>query len=176
MENPYYIQISQLIAAPMVAMVEGETIAANATKEFIETVGFTKQGNNDAILGEMRMVTFSYKRRNPLTDQIDDMSLSVPLLSLFSIPLLQIQNAEIEFGLDITTKPVVNNSSNSRFKKMQKKVEMYGMLRGTSGNLDTAVDAKIQMKVKINIAQSDIPIGLSKIFQVMDTSVTGKEK
>ena len=104
MENEFYIPISQLIAAPMVAMVEGETIAAKATKEFIETVGFKNSSSLNANdLGELAMVTFKYFKSNADFTQVEE-TVSVPILSLFPIPLLQIKNAEIEFGLDLTSK------------------------------------------------------------------------
>ena len=179
MENEFYIPISQLIAAPMVAMVEGETIAAKATKEFIETVGFKKTSSissND--LGELSMVTFKYLKSNADFTQVEE-TVSVPILSLFPIPLLQIKSAEIEFGLDLTARNIQTTSENrklpiSKFDKLySKKIDVYGRL--TNRN-ETNSEAKVQMKVKINLGQSDLPLGISKLFQIMDTATTDVKK
>lgn len=179
MENEYYIPISQIIAAPIVAMIEGETIAARATKEFIETVGFknpNKLSIND--FGELSMVTFKYLKSNADFSQVEE-SISVPILSLFPIPLLQIKNAEIEFGLDLTVRNLKSSPENRSLltskpdSQYSKKIDVYGRLANRN---DANSDAKVQMKVKINLGQSDLPLGISKLFQIMDNATTKEKK
>lgn len=165
--NP--LAFGDILAGPIIAMIQADTIAAQASAEFIENVGFVNGQANDNF-GNMRMVTFTYQKQN-IGEAPQTVTLQVPLLSLIPIPLLQVKDANVEFGVEITD--------------MQSTGNAQSRVRTTTGNLSyldgnrTAMqaivrehtDTKIQMKLSINVAQADIPIGLARLFQVMDGSI-----
>ncbi len=180
MEDQFFLPFGQVIAAPMLAMIEGETIAARATTEFIESIGFVKDSTTDNnSFGKVRTVTFSYVKQN-IDGKNETVTLTLPLLSLVPIPLLQIHKAEIEFGLDIAAKSKITTSEVKSKSGTQilpsQKVNTYAMLKRmpTTSTAEHDITTNMQMKVKIEIGQSDIPIGLSKLFQVFETSVQSK--
>ena len=59
------IPVYQLIGAPLSAMVQAEALAAQASAEFIEAVGFSKNSNTPAdSFGHIKTVSFTYKQQN----------------------------------------------------------------------------------------------------------------
>lgn len=165
--NP--LPFGEILAGPMLAMIQADTIAAQASAEFIENVGFVN-GTQNGNFGQMRMITFTYQKQN-IGEPAETITLKVPLLSLIPIPLLQVREAEIDFGVEIID--------------MQSSGPAQSHLRTASGNLSyldgnrTAMDVilreqrdtHIQMKMKVHFAQADIPSGLSRLLQVMDNSL-----
>lgn len=175
MDNQLYIPFGQIVAGPLLAMIEGETLAAQATTEFIEKAGFIKNTGEPDNFGRLRTVSFSYIKRN-FDGQLEEATLTVPLLSLIPIPLLQIQKARIEFGLDLTTQPRQSETPGKTGKTIasalpSKTVNTYGMVKSLPNGNTSDVRSQMQMKVQIEVGPSDIPAGLSKLFQVFDTVV-----
>ena len=94
----------QLIGAPLMAMVQGQAQAAQATAEFIERIGFVA---NDDSTRRLRMIAFHYTRRGS-DGKPHPWRLEVPLLSLVPIPAIQIREGHIEFAVrisDVGTSP-----------------------------------------------------------------------
>lgn len=166
----------EMIGAPMVAMIQGETLAAQATAEFIETVGFVASSNPQADeFGKLRMVTFSYQKQD-INGQAEIVEMQLPVLSLIPIPLLHIAEAEIEFGVKITD--VVQINSKSQFKSAQN--NNYPLNVGLSNiqgaittplKFETQTNTDVQMNVKVKVAQADIPEGLKQLFRIFDVSM-----
>ena len=58
--------ISDLLGAPMAAVVQAEAIAARATADFIKEVGFSNGGDaTSSDYGTVRNISFTYNRVNP---------------------------------------------------------------------------------------------------------------
>ena len=172
---PYY----QLIGSPIVAMIQAEALAAQASAEFIETVGFVKNNANQVEFGKLKTITFNFKKQN-VNGSEDDCEVTVPLLSILPIPLLQIKDATIEFNLKLTDvtqiKPVKERrviSPNKSFRG-DNLIFLKGIY-GTTYLKEKNTKTDIDMKVKINISQSDIPVGLSKLFQIFDIAISSKQ-
>lgn len=166
----------EMIAAPMVAMIQGETLAAQATAEFIETVGFVANATPQADeFGKLRMVTFSYQKQD-INGQAEVVEMQLPVLSLIPIPLLHISEGEIEFGVRITD--VVQINSGSQLKSAQNNNYPLNLplsnIQGaitTPLKFETQTNTDVQMNVKVKIAQADVPEGLKQLFRVFDVSM-----
>ena len=175
------IPFHQIIGAPLLAMVQGQAQAAQATAEFIERIGFKQiKGGNGVVedsLGELRMITFSYQKPddagNPQTYQIE-----IPLLSLIPIPGIQIKEGELEFNIKVNdiqssnTRTTLNNPSAEEGDWLsQGRVEF----RAAMGKMETSTSGRqsseLQMKVKMKVEQAEIPAGLSQLFRLMDQSI-----
>jgi uncharacterized protein DUF2589 len=156
---PYH----QLIGLPLVAMIEAEALAARASAEFLETVGFIKSKNEkDDSFGRLRTISFTYRKQDVNDKEVVE-EIELPLMSLLPIPLLQIKDATLEFSLKLTDV----SQEDRKIKDKEKKIALKGTYstdKSTSGKTTSECD----LKVKINVAQSDIPVGLSKLFQVFD--------
>ena len=99
------LSLYQLLGAPLYALIQAETYAANATAEFIEQVGFeapapTADQTPPQEFGKLRTISFQQERR--ATDGEGALyKVEVPLLSILPIPALQIKEAELEFFVKI---------------------------------------------------------------------------
>ena len=74
------IPFAHLIGAPMKAAIESQALAAQSTIDFIKQVGFKKENDDDFLFadlaqdadaGEIRNVTFRYKKKD-IDEETDD--------------------------------------------------------------------------------------------------------
>ncbi|MEQ9062780.1 MAG: DUF2589 domain-containing protein [Vicingaceae bacterium] len=171
---PFY----QIIGAPLLAVVQGQTQAAQATAEFIQRVGFEEQEKIDGI-GNMRMVVFSYQK--PGADGIlQTFTAEVPLLSLIPIPSIQVKNADFEFNIKVTD---IQNSD-TKSVLVTKDAEVGDWLskgrtefRATMGKMSASSAEQtvdLQMKVSIKAEQADVTAGMAHLFRVFDQAISSK--
>ena len=179
----------QLIGAPLLALVQAESQAAQTTAEFIRNIGFT-DAENPEDFGNLRMA--SLRNRIVGSDgQPKDVSIKVPILSMVPIPALQIKDAELEFYVRILD--FARTKSNAMVTKQAKIESGETPAQDQEGNNDSFLEPErmefraamgrdpadatqqqrmdAQIRVKINVAQADIPVGMSKLFHIMDQSI-----
>lgn len=155
METLYFHEI---IGTPLRAIIEGETLAAQATAQFIKEIGFF-DGKNEDDFGSMRMVTFSYEK----TDEEGNIviaTIQVPLLSILPIPMMQIKQTDLDYNISITS---IEDDKATETKKLRTIFR-----ENNNGETSQSYNIKINMQVE----QSDIPVGLSKMFNIMENAVT----
>ncbi len=177
MITPRYI--SELLGAPMAAIVQAEGIAARATADFIKEVGFTGVSDNiDGDYGAIRNVTFNYERiKADGTTEIA--KLSVPLLTIIPIPSIQVAEAEIEFDLAMT------QPESSQNPKEDSNAGRFGAINGlqlkavfakkpSQTPTSTLGTSTSNMNVKIRLAQSELAVGMVQLLNILDSA--NKEK
>src|SRR5215471_5869357 len=194
--DPEAMHLYQLIGAPLLAVVQAEAQAAQTSAEYIQRVGFdakpTKNpdtdqlqnaGNVDLVrLGGMKMATFSVDR--PDADgTLRKHDISLPVLSMFPIPLLQVKDAEFSFAVRVLTrvplqsaeeeKKDVGHDSNKDFLAPER-VELKGMLapHGSGGEKMS----EMNINVKIRMEQADMPAGLMKLMNLMEHSASAQPR
>lgn len=178
MITPRYI--TELLGAPMAAIVHAEGIAARATADFIKEVGFTNDSDSiDGDYGEIRNVTFSYERIAS-NGTAELAKLSVPLLTIIPIPSIQVAEAEIEFDLAMTqpeSSPTPKDSSKlgnlSSYRSVQLKA-VFAKKQNPSASSPVTTTATANMNVKIRLAQSELAVGMVQLLNILDS--TNKEK
>lgn len=155
------LPIHQLIGAPIVALIQAESAAAQASASFIETFGFSGSKEGDSF-GHLRSVTFTYTKQDVNGKDVTE-EIQLPVLSLVPIPLLQIKDATFDFSLKITN----TDEPRETKKEEEKLVQLKGIFgKKPAGNDHMNQDVDINMK--INIVQSDIPVGLSRLFNILE--------
>ncbi|MFC3879110.1 DUF2589 domain-containing protein [Algoriphagus namhaensis] len=176
MITPKYI--SDLLGAPMAAVVQAEAIAARATAEFIQEVGFVNSASSaEGDFGKVRNITFSYNRLD-IDGKVQEASISVPLLTVIPIPSLKVAEAEIEFDLalsqpDSSTKGGESDSSDrgwfgSKARQLRMKAIIGKKPSPSSNNSSQAATAN--MNVKIRLAQSEPSIGMVQLLNILDNA------
>jgi hypothetical protein len=113
------LPFGNIIGGPLKAAIEAQGMAAHATVDFIQTVGFNPKPrlkipgrpgrwdyNPVAVdatpdMGSVRNVTFSYKSTNDEGEEVN-VELTVPLLTIIPIPFLRIEEMTINFTAKIT--------------------------------------------------------------------------
>lgn len=193
------LPLHDLIGATLVAIIEADAQAAQATLEFIETVGFVSPGKAEGSGasvpgGELRMAEFKYRKLDE-NNEVADFVASVPLLSLVPIPALQVQDAKFKLTAQITdiaaedktaraaTSTGLSNApatafasanlaSTSIISKLQP--TQYKLLAkpvASSGAKDQETRGSFHLEVEITMGQADLPLGMEKLFNLMDTAI-----
>jgi hypothetical protein len=170
----------QLIGSPIVAIIEAEAMAARASAEFIENIGFVKQdAGAENSYGRLRTITFSYSKQDVNGKNVEE-EIELPLLSLIPIPLLQVKDAQLSFNIKVidtvstterTTTSATRGFDAHGIASPLSLMAVYKPITNTASNTKTDTD----MKVAVNLVQSDIPAGLQHLFQIMENAATSRQ-
>ncbi|MDI3283302.1 DUF2589 domain-containing protein [Polyangium sp. 15x6] len=148
------IPLSQLVGSLVRDIVDADGMAAKATSDFIQNVGFDK--------GELRMVQFSYQQVVPGAG-VKRYTVSVPLLTLVPIPILGIEKAEISF----TTTIVEMSQDDSQVPRLHAKLAADLASTKSDGGMSETTDVKFTL----TMARSDVPAGLTGIFGLLGNNI-----
>lgn len=186
------LPLHDLIGATLVAIIEADAQAAQATLEYIETVGFVTPSKPEAsaegegiAAGKLRMAEFKYRKLDE-NNEVSDFVASVPVLALVPIPALQVQDARFKLTAQITdiaaqdtTAPGANapaalatRAATSIVSKIQPR--QYQLLTkpvASSGTKDQETRGNFHLEVEITMGQADLPLGMEKLFNMMDNAI-----
>lgn len=185
------LPLHDLIGATLVAIIEADAQAAQATLEYIETVGFVtpskpEAGEDSIAAGALRMAEFRYRKLDE-NNEVSEFVASVPVLSLVPIPALQVQDARFKLTAQITdiaaqdkAAPPVNApnalatrvAATSIVSKLQPR--QYQLLTkpvASSGAKDQETRGNFHLEVEITMAQAYLPLGMEKLFNMMDNAI-----
>lgn len=190
------INFGNLLGAQLTALIEAEADAARVSAEYIENVGFEKDSATGAM--KLRTVTFIMKRRD-MDDVIREHMIEIPVLTLVPIPILSIEEAEVEFDLEVngiqySNSPITAQKSAPLARTMTKTADQERTFtpvkadKSFAGQVsqktsrahlmtklarttqgDTNVAADLNMKIKI--VQSPFPAGIDRLLGIADLSV-----
>ena len=182
----------QIFSAPLMATVKAEELAAKTAFNFIKEVGFSGPGTENDNLGNLRMVTFSYQDLTiedgePVAREV---IIKLPLLSLFPLPLLQVQDANFKF--DVRILEFINPGLKSHRRRAP------GLTDGTESSpgqnqvwdpdlsLDTvaclsprtpkksgrgtALNSSANVSAEIRMRQADMPGGIANMLQIVNNA------
>ncbi len=188
------IPFGTLIGQPMKAAIEAQALAAKTTVDFIEKVGFIPKDQNqdmmfmdetkDADAGEVRNVTFKYKKADENGKQ-KDVELSVPILSIVPIPYIRIDEMTIDFTAKLND--TIENTTKTGFKLDTNVSGAYkSWWSPISLEFRTAMSFESQqaskskfvreytMNIHVKAVQDDMPAGLAKILEILEKSILEK--
>ncbi|GMQ28706.1 DUF2589 domain-containing protein [Algoriphagus confluentis] len=176
MITPRYI--SDLLGAPLAAVVQAEAIAAKATAEFIQEVGFSKTStSSEEDFGEVRNIIFSYQKVEA-DGSSKTAKIAVPLLTIIPIPSLKVAEAEIEFDLALSqpdqsaSVPKSGGSIGNKFIGDTSALRLKGIFgkKPTPNQPNTTQAATANMNVKIRLAQAEPAIGMVQLLNILDNA------
>jgi hypothetical protein len=195
------IPFGYLIGEPLKAAIEAQAIAAKTTIDFIEKVGFLPHKVNnipvrdsmlfadedaDAIAGEVRNVKFTYKKRDENNVE-SSFELSVPILSIVPIPILRVDEVMIDFTAKLTD--VVENASKENFQLSAQADGNYkswwspvalefrtAMSYESSKTSSSRYTRDYTMSIHVRAVQDDMPAGLSKILDILESTIKEQKK
>jgi len=172
------VPLYQIIGAPLLALVQGEAQAAQATARFIQEIGFEQPeagGSDDDSLqyGRMKVVTFRYSKTG-VGGEVTHLEVEIPVLSIVPIPALQIREAEIDFAVEINSiveldAPTAINTPTLPGEDSSLEPKLVAFKAGLAKQ-----DSKSAMNIKIKIGQADTPVGLLTIFRVLDQGIASR--
>ena len=179
------IPFGTLIGAPMTAAVEAQALAAQSSIDFIRSVGFTSDGEDEAF-GAVRNVTFTYKSRDVTAGTDEDVELVVPILTIVPIPYLRIEDMTIDFTSKITEELVRTTKRDSSVDTKTElsvgykaffspvKVSLKGSVSTKhSSSASTKNRYKTEHTININVhaVQDDIPGGMGRVLDLLESAI-----
>lgn len=93
----HVMQLEQLIAAPLIAAVDADSLATRRYLEALESIAF--EVNKTTGAKTLRTLDFSFQNSDVSGSR--ERKVSIPLLSLAMLPLLQIEEADFDFDIRI---------------------------------------------------------------------------
>lgn len=166
------IEFGELVGAQVRALIEGELEGAEESWRFIEQVGFRKEKDGNLVL---QVVTFDMVRRDT-DNQERTHTIQIPILTLVPLPLLTIEEANIDFHLRIDNVKVASKRPESTSEPRSSDLPQL-LPRTSRSTLMTRVartsskdggTVSADMKVTIRLKQSDFPVGIERLVNIAD--------
>lgn len=148
------INFSNLLGAPLTACVDAQAQAASATADYIERMGFFY----DEDKGKYKPINIYFRYKS----QEGDKKITLPLISVVPVPYLQIKDVDLRFtanlSLDGEERRLVGVVSDQLEKK-----------DGNTSSYSYSSDIKVNVNIKAGTA--DMPMGISRLLQIMQNNI-----
>jgi hypothetical protein len=186
------IPFSHLIGSPLKAAVEAQALAAQSTIEFIQKVGFKEPATGatdmvfadpaaDAEAGELRSVTFSYKKKDE-NDIEGEYTLTVPFLAITPIPYIRIDEMTIDFNAKLTDAVTRNTSSEfelgtevkASYSAFWSPVKVDARVSATFNQKSATTEnsqREYSMQIHVRAVQDEMPSGLSRMLDMLEQAI-----
>jgi hypothetical protein len=176
------VPLGAIIAGPLTAAVEAQAAAAVACANFIKAVGMDKDG-------KLNQVSFSFSHQPPggagsPAPAAQDVTLSVPLLSLLPIPFLRIESLTANFKIAIS-------AIDERSNEQKNSTDIGGNLDaafgwgpakvGATGSISSKKDSTATntskysveqtMDISLHAVQDDMPVGLARLLELLKDEI-----
>ncbi|WDE06533.1 DUF2589 domain-containing protein [Thalassomonas viridans] len=174
------LPMDTLIGGPLTAACDAQVMLAKATSDFITDVGFDEQK-------KVRMVDFSFSKpehkENP-DGTIDivrsDYEVSVPFISIVSVPTLQVDNVDVSFNMEVKSSFSESKKSDrqaafsaeggGRIGPFSVKVKVSGSVSSSSAT-ERKSDNSAKYGVQVTAKQTGTPEGLSRVMDILQQSI-----
>lgn len=166
------LDMEQLIGAPLRAAADASTQLANSTAEFINRVGFDKEG-------KVRTVAFGYQRRSANEDgtsNLDEMKVDIPMLAIVPIPNLQVDEVNVLFDMEVKQSERqesamdLSASITGTVNLGIVKVSVTGSISAHQANTRSS-DNSAKYHVDVRATNHGTPEGLARVLDMMAANV-----
>ncbi len=172
------LDFSVYIGGPMQAAIKAQHDASMSQVNFIKEVGFEGTGATS----KLRYVDFVYKKTvpNPVqgneTPVQSQVTLSVPLLSMLTIPALRIDEMTIDFNAKLNSVETQNVSSefqgsaslSAKFWKV--KFNASASYKKTTSSTSTT-EKTYTLGVHVKAVNDELPAGLARIMDMLEDAI-----
>ncbi|PWN68463.1 DUF2589 domain-containing protein [Chryseobacterium phosphatilyticum] len=172
------LDFSVYIGGPMQAAIKAQHDASMSQVSFIKEVGFEGTGATS----KLRYVDFVYKKTvpNPVqgneTPVQSQVTLSVPLLSMLTIPALRIDEMTIDFNAKLNSVETQNVSSefqgsaslSAKFWKV--KFNASASYKKTNSSTSTT-EKTYTLGVHVKAVNDELPAGLARIMDMLEDAI-----
>ena len=180
------MDLHQLIAAPLLATVDADSLAARRYLDYLCTVAFESYDRQSGRTGPLRMLRFSYNSSDATGRR--RRQVAVPLLSLVPLPLLHVQEAEFDFDINIMDAVSTREQEQFSFKEGRTVAPAddepgdglrirASLAPQQSGGREAAAQRSLtaNMKVHVKMGQAGMPGGLSRLLNLAAGDAAGEE-
>ena len=166
------LPMRDLIGSPLAAAADASINLANSTADFINRVGFDKDGN-------VRNVAFKYEKISKNEDgtlNLDAMKVDVPMLAIVPIPNLQVDEVNVLFDMEVKQSEKSDNALDLSAAASAKlnlglfSVNVSGSVSVHQNNTRSS-DNSAKYHVDVRAANHGIPEGLARVLDMMAANV-----
>ncbi|MCJ7934198.1 MAG: DUF2589 domain-containing protein [Chryseobacterium sp.] len=175
------LDFSVYIGGPMQAAIKAQHDASMSQVNFIKEVGF-EEADGAGTASKLRYVDFVYKKSVPSAVEGNDslvqsqVTLSVPLLSMLTIPALRIDEMTIDFNAklnSVETQSIASEfqgsaSVSAKFWKV--KFNASASYKKTSSSTSTT-EKTYTLGVHVRAVNDELPAGLSRIMDMLEDAI-----
>ena len=170
--------LGRIIQIPVDAVINANIDASKAAFNFIKTFGFEneKDPNDPNKLGKPKMLTFSYKYNNAGVEQ--KMVVNIPVLSLVTMPFLNISRAKFDIGINILNQ-VKKNSTKSETLVLLGPTEDGKRSKKNKDSYDEGVysnEFSTNMQASIEVESTDLPSGIIQMINLFKDATNGESE
>lgn len=192
------LPMADLIGGPLAAACDAQIRLANATKKFIQVVGFQAPTTSPALdddVGDIRNVSFTFTRPVPAKDAIptavppiaavpagttETVALTVPLLAIVTIPAISIKTIDIVFDMEVKSS---SSSKSAEDEALSVKVDAsakWGVAKvavSIQGSVAThkentrSTDNSAKYHVEVQASDTGMPEGLRRVLDIMNSAI-----
>lgn len=180
------MDLHQLIAAPLLATVDADSLAAQRYLDYLCSVAFESYDRKTGRTGPLRMLRFSYNSNDASGSR--RRQVAVPLLSLVPLPLLHVQEAEFDFDINIMDAVATREQEQFSFKEGRAVATRddepdeglrirASLAPQQNGGREASAQRSLtaNMKVHVKMGQAGMPGGLSRLLNLAAGDATGEE-
>jgi hypothetical protein len=187
------LDFSVYIGGPLQAAVDAQHAASMSQVSFIQEVGFKNVGTAQAPDYELRYVDFKYTKKvpNPTYDPAAtsgpnslpfneaEVLISVPFLTMLTIPALRIEEVNIDFNAKLTSTETRNVSSefagsaelSLKVWKVNFKASASYKRTSSSG---VSTERTYNLGVRVRAVNDELPAGLDRILTMLEDSIAAQ--
>lgn len=167
------LPMENLIGGPLSAAAKANKEMAAITADFINTVGFDKDG-------KLRTAAFMYEKRTANEDgtmSSDELKVNVPMLAIMPIPNLQVDEVNVMFDMEVKQSEKsesamdMSASATGTLNLGIVKVTVTGSVSSHSTNTRSS-DNSAKYHVDVRAANHGIPEGLARVLDMMAASLS----
>jgi len=180
------VPLGAIIGGPLTAAVEAQAAAAVACANFIKNVGLTTDANGKVSLSQ---VTFAFEHQPAATagnpqPSVENVKVSVPLLSMLPIPFIRIESLTANFKIAISA---IDERSETEKKTLDADGKLdasvgFGLWKvGASGSISSKKDSTATntskysveqtMDISLHAVQDDMPVGLARLLDLLKDEI-----
>lgn len=166
------LPMKDLIGSPLAAAADASINLANSTADFINRVGFDKDGN-------VRNVAFKYEKISKNEDgtlNLDAMKVDVPMLAIVPIPNLQVDEVNVLFDMEVKQSEKsestldLSASATAKLDLGLFSVSVSGSVSAHQNNTRSS-DNSAKYHVDVRAANHGTPEGLARVLDMMAANV-----
>lgn len=170
--NSQIMELKDLIAGPLVATIDADSISAQRYLEYLFKIAFESYDSQTGKAGALRILSFNYRSSDLSGSRTQ--TVSIPVLTLVPLPLLQVQEADFDFDIQILDASSKQNTSSFSFEsgseetandRADKDTRLRVALAASAGRTEKDHERRsnlnANMKVHIKMRQADVPGGVS---------------
>ena len=165
------LPLDYIISSPLIAAVKAQSIAAQATKSFLE--GMIDKDSSKPIT-----VDFSVDQQSS-DGVVNSLDVKAPMLALVPVPHLRIDELTINFSFEIsqtyrdskeTNKSVDMTVSSGRALSPWVKASVKGSASSKSAK-ESETNRSGQLDITVRASESAVPEGLARVLSLMTSAI-----